>query len=185
MCGVSRLFAIFLLVMMFASPSMASRIYSDNAWSPFFAVTDLDKAPVYVTLTNLSGTSRFLVGASTDTDIASQVTIQALTQSTNRMRISYLDRVELPTAVPISMNDSSLFLMLEGIKGTQRAGSRFNLTLHFDDGEQETIRVQVRSVGVTSDRMLENMRTDPMQQGRSPRRSEGLEEGIMTDPLIR
>lgn len=183
MLGVSRFFSVLLLSVVFASPAVASKIYSDNAWSPSFSVPGLDRAPVYLNLTNLSDTSRFLVGASTE--VASQVTIQALTQSSNRMRMSYIDRVELPIAVPVNMDDSSLFLMLEGITSQQRAGSRFNLTLHFDNGDQETVRVQVRSVGVSSDRMLENMRTDPMQPGRTPRRTEGLDEGIMTDPLIR
>ena len=183
MLGVNRFFSVFLISVVFASPALATKIYSDNVWSPYFSVPDLNRAPVYLNLTNLSDTPRFLVGASTE--VASQVTIQALTQSSNRMRMSYIDRVELPIAVPVNMDDSSLFLMLEGITSQQRAGSRFDLVLFFDNGDQETVRVQVRSVGVSSDRMLENMRTDPMQPGTTIRRSEGLDEGIMTDPLIR
>lgn len=183
MLGVSRFFSVLLISVVFASPAMATKIYSDNAWSPSFSIPGLDRAPVYLNLTNLSGTSRFLVGASTD--IASKVSIQALTTHSNLMRISYLERVELPIAVPVNFDDSSLFLMLEGVENQQRAGSRFNLTLHFDNGEQEVVRVQVRSVGISSDLMLENMRTDPMQPGAKPRRTEGLDEGIMTDPLIR
>ncbi|MCD8512857.1 MAG: copper chaperone PCu(A)C [Nitrincola sp.] len=183
MLSLGRFVAVILFSLLFASPVMAARIFSDNAWSPSFGVAGLESAPVYLTITNLSDTNRYLVGASTES--ASQVTIQSLSQSTNRMRISYIDRVELPIAVPVNFENSALFLMLEGIKNPLRAGSRFNLTLHFDNGEQETVRVQVRSVAVSGDRMLENMRTDPMQPGRSPRRTEGLDEGIMTDPLIR
>lgn len=183
MLNTGRLIILLLGSLCLANPVLAAKIYSDNAWSPSFGIAGLERAPVYLTLTNLSDTNRYLVGASSD--VASQVTLQSLSQSTNRMRISYLDRVELPVAVPVNFENSALFLMLEGVKTPLRAGSRFNLTLHFDDGEEETIRVQVRSVAVSGDRMLENMRTDPMQPGRSPRRTEGLDEGIMTDPLIR
>lgn len=183
MTGTLRFIGVLLLSMVFSSQLMAARIYTDSAWTPNFAVPGLDRAPVYLSITNLSDSPRQLIGASAE--IADQVSIQALTQANNRMRVSYIERVELPVGVTVNLEDSGLYLMLEGIQSNLRPGSRFNLTLHFDHGEEQTLRVQVRSVGVTADRMLENMRTDPMQPGSAPRRTEGLEEGIKTDPLIR
>ncbi len=100
-------------------------------------------------------------------------------------QVTDISAVALPSGVPINMDNSGLYLLLDGINEPLRAGSRFNINLMFDEGESQTVRVQVRSVAVSGDRMLENMRTDPMQQGLSPRRSEGLDEGVMTDPLIR
>lgn len=181
--SIVRFGAILLVSLCFSAHAMAEKIYVDSAWSPYFAVPELDSAPVYMTITNLSAKQRQLLSVSTD--VADQVLIQSMETVADVAQVTDISAVALPSGVPINMDNSGLYLLLDRINEPLRAGSRFNINLMFDEGESQTVRVQVRSVAVSGDRMLENLRTDPMQQGLSPRRSEGLDEGVMTDPLIR
>ncbi|WP_417579371.1 copper chaperone PCu(A)C [Nitrincola sp.] len=183
MVGICRFSVILLASLCFSVQVMAEKIYVDSVWSPYFAVPELDRAPVYMTITNLSNHDRQLLSATTD--VADQVLIQSIMVTGAIGQVTDISAVVLPSGVPVNMDNAGLYLLLQGINETLRAGSRFSMNLLFDDGESQTVRVQVRSVAVSGDRMLENLRTDPMQQGGSPRRSEGLDEGVMTDPLIR
>jgi copper(I)-binding protein len=183
MTVIYRFGVILLASLCFSTQAMAEKVYIDSVWSPYFAVPELDRAPVYMTITNLSSNDRQLLSATTD--VADKVLIQSMITAGAVGQVTDISGVVLPSGVPVNMDSSNLYLLLEGINARLRAGSRFSMNLLFDDGESQAIRVQVRSVGVSGDRMLENMRTDPMQQGRSPRRSEGLDEGVLTDPLIR
>lgn len=183
MAVIYRFGVILLASLCFSTQAMAEKVYIDSVWSPYFAVLELDRAPVYMTITNLSSNDRQLLSATTD--VADKVFIQSMVTVGAEVQIIDISGVVLPSGVPVHMDSSNLYMLLDGINTSLRAGSRFSMILLFDDGESQNVRVQVRSVGVSGERMLENMRTDPMQQGRSPRRSDGLNEGVLTDPLIR
>ncbi|KGK42591.1 hypothetical protein LH51_05925 [Nitrincola sp. A-D6] len=183
MMGIYRFLAILLVSLSFSAQAIAEKIYVDSAWSPYFAVPELDRAPVYMTITNLSNKERKLL--SVTTDIADKVVIQSMVNVEGTAQITDISDVVLPSGVPVNMDNTNLYLLLEGINSRLRAGSRFSMNLLFDEGESQSVRIQIRSVAVSGDRMLENIRTDPMQQGHSPRRSEDLDEGVLTDPMIR
>lgn len=183
MAVIYRFAFILLVSLCFSAQAMAEKIYVDSVWSPYFAVPELERAPVYMTITNLSSNDRQLL--SVTTDVADRVLIQSMTTAGSVGQVTDVSGVVLPRGVPVNMDSSGLYLLLEGINARLRAGSRFSMNLLFDDGKSQSVRVQVRSVAVSGDRMLENLRTDPMQQGRSPRRSEDLDEGVLTDPMIR
>lgn len=162
---------------------LADKVYVQDAWSPAFAVSALTQAPVYMTLTNLSAESRQLVSA--ETSVAKAVTLQGWTQDAQLRKVQHLNAMELPVAAPVSLNAGSAYLMLDGLNAPLRPGSRFTLTLAFDNGERSDVRVQVRSSQVSGERVLEGMRTDPLQQGTPQRRTEGLDDALRTDPLLR
>ncbi|MFK7159839.1 copper chaperone PCu(A)C [Marinospirillum sp. MEB164] len=152
-----------------------------EAWS-LAAPAQVTQVPVYMTLTQMgSGTER-LVGI--ESDMAGSARIVHLQATEDELVPIQLAQVQLPQHIPVTLNSGNTFILLEDLHQPLRAGRHFNLRLHFANAPSQEVRVRVRPTTLYGDRSLDDVRSDPLQQQRPTRRSEGLDD-VMTDPLIR
>lgn len=156
-------------------------IQTREAWMPAYSV-EISSTPVFATLINVADAKDRLLAVRSDA--ADKVSIRALRLLDGALTEVAVDSLELPVGVPVELNASTAWLLLENTRRPVRARDQYTLTLVFEHAGEVTLRVRarpVRFVAETSD----DIRTDPLQQRMPSRRIEGLDDALRTDPFLR
>jgi copper(I)-binding protein len=85
-----------------------------------------------------------LVAASVDPSIAPTVEIHETSGDGDMMSMSPVDSIELPAGETVPLEPGGYHIMLLGLVDPLEDGTSFDLTLEFENGESQTVEVEVR-----------------------------------------
>lgn len=97
----------------------------------------------YMTITAPSGSADALVGASSPA--AGAVEIHETSAGADGMMGMYpVERVELPSGLPVALEPGGYHLMLMDLTGDLKAGDTIDLVLEFENAGEVTVRAAIR-----------------------------------------
>lgn len=99
---------------------------------------------VFLSLTNSSAQDRALVGAASPA--AGVTELHTHVNESGMMRMSRIDRIELPAGQTVTLKPGGLHVMLIGLKQSLEPGATIDLTLIYDDGSNLSVQVPVRQI---------------------------------------
>lgn len=117
-----------------------------HAWARA-TVSGMQNGGVFLELHNGRSSSDALTGGSTP--LAERVEVHNSTQENGVMKMRRIDSLPLPAKQSVELKPGSYHIMLMGLKKPLEAGSRFPLTLHFQNAPAQTVEVEVKANGST------------------------------------
>ncbi|MBT0586005.1 copper chaperone PCu(A)C [Alteromonas oceanisediminis] len=115
----------------------------DHPWArPTFALATTGAA--YLSIHNMSSEDDRLVAASVSAEVADEVQLHDVLMDGEMMKMREMqDGVVLPSRKTVEFRPGGKHIMLLGLKGPLNEGSRFQLTLHFAQGDDVEVTVNV------------------------------------------
>lgn len=95
----------------------------------------------YVTISNHGSADDALVGASSSA--SASVELHEMNMSGGMMRMRAIPRVAIPAGATVSFSPGGNHLMLIGLNGPLKAGSKISLTLEFEHARAITVQADV------------------------------------------
>lgn len=96
----------------------------------------------FAVVTNRGSAPRAIVGAATE--VAGKVELHEMKMDGAMMRMSPVEKIDIPAGGSVELKPGGLHLMLFDLKRTPRAGETVQVTLTFDDGSKATVAAAVR-----------------------------------------
>ena len=103
-----------------------------------------DTGALYFTIVNRSGQDDALVGVSTEVAATAELHRSHMEGDVMKMEPVPGGRVEVPAGQTVTFAPGGLHVMLMGLKAPLKAGSTFEVTLHFERAGDVTVTVEVR-----------------------------------------
>ncbi len=98
----------------------------------------------FMTITNHGSEARALLAAESDT--AEVVELHTHRLENGMMQMRQLEQIDLPAGETVTLAPGGLHLMLIGLTETLAAGDQVELTLGFDDGDEQTLNLPVKRI---------------------------------------
>ena len=131
-----------IILLTFSSLSLADIVVSEAKARATFALAKTGAA--YFTITNQGSEPVTLTHASVAESIASMVEIHNVVMYESMMRMQELeDGLSLAPGESVSLAPGGKHIMLVGLTGPLNEGDSFELTLHFNQAESQTILVPI------------------------------------------
>ncbi len=101
---------------------------------------------------------------SAESDVAEKVELHTHTNDNGVMRMRQVEKIDIPANGQTELKPGGLHVMLIGLKAPLSLGQMVNIKVNFDDGSNEVIQAEVKSV-MAGMKMQDGMQNKQMNHG--------------------